>query len=153
MILSNLSLLVDPMVDKFKTITVHKDIDVLLLADTEFHSLIQIILSKILDPLNNPFKNIPWSFQDRIEKGLNVNTDPGKKYLFTRFEELGKNDYMLSRNFPSLKFFKTEFEGFFSITMADLVLSIFAILEGLALLIPCLVKCCWEIEKRLFKDS
>jgi hypothetical protein len=76
MILSNLSLLVEPMVNKFKTITVHEDIDVLLLADTEFHSLIQIILSKISDPLNNPFKNIPWSLQERIEKGLNVNTDP-----------------------------------------------------------------------------
>jgi len=32
--------------------------------------------------------------------------------------------------------------------MADLVLSIFAILEGLALLIPCLVKCCSEIMYR-----
>ena len=74
--MSNLSLLVEPMVNKFKTITVHEDIDVLLLADTEFHSLIQIILSKISDPLNNPFKNIPWSLQERIEKGLNVNTDP-----------------------------------------------------------------------------
>jgi len=156
MILSNLSLLVEPMVNKFKTITVHEDIDVLLLADTEFHSLIQIILSKISDPLNNPFKNIPWSLQERIEKGLNVNTDPelatsnilGKNYLFTKFAELGKNEQMISRNFSSLKFFNTEFEGFFSITMADLVLSVFAILEGLALLVPCLAKCCSEIMYR-----
>ncbi len=48
----------------------------------------------------------------------------GKNYLFTKFEELGKNEQMISRNFSSLKFFNTEFEGFFSITMADLVLSV-----------------------------
>jgi hypothetical protein len=141
-----LNQMIVPLSQKMLSIASVEDFSLIVGTDCGFHDLLRGLLQQVLDPLDSPIKTLPCERRDQVTGNFEENISPkmalsenqAANYLFVHFLEKYVNDslplkFLKNTNFST---FDTDWNGFYHITLPDVVLGIFWVLQGLVIVGP-----------------